>query len=833
MKRAIVILLALCGIAAAEPTAQFQLGERGTPHAGVPFTLQLIVDGFDEQPPPDAPKLAIAGAQVTFAGVSPNVMRSMQNINGRVTQSTVVRWVFQWRVDAAKGGPIHVPSVTVTQGGKRATAQPGDLELDEVATTDAMKLELALPDRPVFVGETFDAKLTWLFRTQPEDQTFSVPMMSLDDFTISAPPASDPRKALQLQAGTKELQLPYDVDQVDVGGQKWNRVVLHFYAAPRKPGTMTVPPASVVASLAVGRPDFFGNAPTRLFRTSDVAHSLEVKPLPETDKPASFSGAVGSQFSIAVHASRSVVQLGEPVDLDITIKSAERLDTLALPRLDTLLPKDQFTVPADPPTGELSDDGKTKTFNVTAQVTGPATEIPALAFSYFDPVHGQYQTIHSDPIALSVKGGRIVGANDVVAATEPARPAAPSPTDDLTRVGADLALSSPGAVDGQPLGGAALWALIALLYAVPLALLALRTWQLRTQSSREEAAEVRAARRRAEDELARATKLPARDAAGPLTAALRAYARTLDRTLPVGDDGGLLARIETESFAPGAASEPLTQDTRDRIADLLRRWSNHARRPRVPKAAVVVVVLAALAPHAHADALSDGRKAYADAMALTDASARKAAFARAATLLGQAARSEPGRPELLADLGNAALAAGDVATATLAYRRALAIDAENPRARHNLAWLRSRQPELLRPADDSANDSLFFFHTWPRAHRLLVGAVAFAVMILLLVPWHGRRRRAFVGLALLPAAVWIAMVVSLLVEDRHAGDAVVIDDAVLRAADSSGAPAAMAQALPKGAEVTITERRDAWTKVRVPSGTTGWVQSGSVEPVTR
>jgi len=832
MKRAIVILLALCGIAAAEPTAQFQLGERGTPHAGVPFTLQLVAEGFDEQPPPDAPKLDISGAKVTFAGVSPNVMRSMQNINGHVTQSTVVRWVFQWRVDAVKSGRLHIPSVTVAQGSKRATAQPGDLDLDEVATTDAMKVELALPERPVFVGETFEAKLTWLFRSQPEDQTFTVPMMSLDDFTISAPPATDPRKALQLQAGTKELQLPYDVDQVDVGGQKWNRVVLRFYAAPRKPGKIDVPPASVVAALAVGRADFFGNAPTKLFRASDVLHSLEVKPLPETDKPASFSGAVGSQFSIAVHTSRSVVQLGEPVELDITIKSAERLDTLALPRLDTLLPKEQFTVPPDPPTGELSDDGKTKTFKVTAQVTGSraATEIPALAFSYFDPVHGQYQTIHSDPIALSVKGGSIVGANDVVAATNSTKPAAPTAADDLTRVGADLALSSPGAVEKQPLGGALLWALIALLYAIPLALLALRTWQLRTQSSREEAAEVRAARRRAEDELARAAKLPARDAAGPVTSALRSYARTLGREV---DDGGLIARIETESFAPAAASDPLSQDTRDRVADLLRRWSNDARRPRVPKAAVVLVLLAALAPRAHADVLADGRTAYQDAMTETDASARKAAFSRASTLLGQAVRAEPDHPELLADWGNAALAAGDVATATLAYRRALALDAENPRARHNLAWLRSRQPEVLRPADDTANDSLFFFHTWPRSHRLLVGAIAFAATLLLLVPWRGRRRRAFVGLALLPAAVWIAMSVSLLVEDRRAADAVVIDDAVLRAADSTGAPPAMAQPLPKGAEVTITERRDAWTKVRVSSGTTGWVPSGSVEPVAR
>lgn len=850
MKRAIVILLAsvvMTGIAAAEPTAEFGLGQRQQPHAGLPFILTLTVDGFDEQPQPEAPKLDIAGAKVTFAGVSPNVSRSIQIINGKRTDSTLVRWVFQWRVEVFKSGHVHVPSVTVVQGSKRATAQPGDLDLDEVPTTDDMKVELALPDRPVFVGETFDARLTWLFRRQPEDQSFSVPMMSLDDFTVSAPPATDQRRALTINAGAKDLQLPFEIEQTDINGQKWNKVTVHFFAAPRRAGKVEVPATSVVAALAVGRADFFGNAPTRMFRASDAPRTLEVKPLPETDKPASFSGAVGTQFSIAVHTSRSVVQLGEPVELDITVKSAERLDTLALPRLDTLLPKEQFTVPAETPTGELSDDGKTKTFKVTAQVTGPATEVPALAFSYFDPVRGAYETIHSDPIALSVKGGSVVGAGDVIAATKP-KTTAPTPTDDLTRVSADLALSSPAAAGKAPFGGALLWALIGLLYAIPLAVFALRTWQLRTRGQREEAAEVRAARRRAEDELARAAKAPARETAGALVAALRTYARAVDRD---PEAGGLLARIETESFAPSAASSPLSQDLRDRVADQIRSWSS--RRPAAGKAAAVATLLAlAMAPHvaradaapppaahadtsaappAHGDALTDGRAAYQAAMALTEASARKAAFARAATLLGDAARANPDHPDLLTDWGNAALAAGDVSTATLAYRRALALDAENPRARHNLAWLRSRQSETVRPADDASGDTLFFFHDWPRSRRLLVGAFAFAAAILLLVPWRGRRHRALAGLALLPAAIWIAMTLSLLLENRHVDDAVVIDDAVLRAADSAGAPAALSQPLPRGAEVTIVEHRDQWTKVRLAGGASGWIPSGAVERI--
>ncbi len=826
--------------AADEPVAQFRLGSGGRPHVGVPFQLELIVEGFDESPTPDVPKLTIADATVTPLGATPNVSRSIQIVNGRRTDSTRVTWSLRWRVEVTKAGQVRVPSTTVTQGSKRATAAPGDVPVESVPTTDTMKISLDLPNRAVFVGETIPVQLIWLFQNQPQDQTFAVPLLSSDSFTVSAPPVTNPRRALTLSAGAKDLQLPYTIDQTTVNGVEFNRLTINLFVAPRSippGGKVDIAPASVVAALPVGRADFFGNAPTQTFRASDVAHTLTVKPLPETDRPPTFWGAVGDQFSIAVKTSRSVVSLGEPVELDVTIKSDQPLDTLSLGKLDGdgRLPKDKFTVPAEAPTGELTDEGKTKTFKVTAQVTGPATEVPALAFSYFDPTKEQYRTIRSEPIALSVKGGRFVGAGDVVSGA-PAKKPPTTVTDDPAIGNVELALSSVGAADERPIGGTVLWVLIGLLYAIPLALLGARSWQLRTRGQREEAAEVRAARKNVELLLDKGASAPARDVAGPLGAALRELARVLGREV---DDHGLIAKLETEAFAPESSGKPLSPDRRSDAAGLLRRWLGDARktpsrRTAAATTAATTIVLLALGAHdARAASLDDGRAAYQEAMELTtNATARKAAFARAEIALGEAAHRTPDRPELLADWGNAALGAGDVATAVLAYRRALALDAANLRARQNLAWLRGRQPAVFHPVIRSgATDTLLFFHHWPGARKMIVGAAAFAVAILMLVPWTGRRRRALTGLSVIPFAVWIAMIASVVLEDRHADDAVVMDDVVMRAADSAGAPAALSQPLPRGTEVTLLERRDAWTRIRVANGTSGWVPGGAVERI--
>jgi len=72
------------------------------------------------------------------------------------------------------------------------------------------------------------------------------------------------------------------------------------------------------------------------------------------------------------------------------------------------------------------------------------------------------------------------------------------------------------------------------------------------------------------------------------------------------------------------------------------------------------------------------------------------------------------------------------------------------------------------------------------------------------------------------------MLVSLVIENRHTDDAVVMDSVILRAADSAGAPAAVSSALPRGTEVTLLERRDSWAKIRLANGTAGWVPDGAV-----
>lgn len=842
---AVAALMVVVSSAMAQPQApagRYELGSEA--YTGEPFLLLVLVDGLAEQPAPVAPSINVPGATITSKGVE--YRAGMQiTINGRRMDQGGT-WVLRYTMEVPKAGRYTLPEIKVAQAGNQVVVKGTRLDVADVPATDDMAIELKLPQRPVYVGETVPVDIEWYLRKDPRNPTVSVPLLGLaDSFAITVPPPADPQQVVKFPAAGRALEIGYTQDTVQRGGFELARLTFRVLVTPMKAGAIAIPPASVFANfqVGVGRDQFgFPVARNERFRVSDVARTFDVKPLPETGKPASFGGAVGSSFSMAVRASRSVVQLGEPVELEITVKSDQRLDTVGLPPLDGpgMLPRDKFVVPADPPVGELAADGLSKTFKVAVQVVGAdATAVPALAFSYFDPTRAAYQTIHSEPIALSVKGGAVVGAAQVVGggkggngggATGGGATAGGAP-DDISLVGVELALSAPGS-SGAPLSRSVLWTLVALLYVVPLGVFGVRAWRSRTASRREEASEVKTALRALRDEIEKAHKTSARDAAVAVPRAMRACAKTLGRTV----DEKLVERIENAGFAPGAGDDPLPSELRNELADVADAWASGPRGGSGGKAgaAAVLVALATLGAPSVARADEAVRAARADYQAALDAGdpqIRQRNFAAAAAAFAKVARGSRSAA-LYADWGNAALGAGDIGGAALAYRRALVLDDDETRARRNLTWLRSRMPEGMRPTGGGATETLFFFHSaWSRDQRLLVGAFAFASMVLLLVPWGGRRRPWMVAVAAAPAIAWVAMTVSLVVEDRHTSDAVVMQASVLRSADSAGAAPRLSTQLPAGVEVVIVERREDWTKIRLPSGTTGWLPVAAVERV--
>ena len=812
-------------------------------YANMPFTLTLKAEGFAEEPAPAPPPLAIAGCEVTYLGMSPSVSSHIQIVNGRRSEWKQVTFNYQWRVVAAATGRYSVPALRLTQNGVQAGTPAAAFEVSELPATSDMIVRLELPERDLWVGETFDVAVTWLLNREVESHEFSVPLFSVDGAEVASPRAAG-AQAMRFPAGAGEVALPLERSQVRENGRAYTQFRFPARVTLHRPGAVDVAPVRVLARLQTGTTrDSWGfrRARHQLFSAHGERRRLTVRPLPEAGRPASFVNAIGTGFAIDVQASRTVVAVGDPIELTVVLRSDGPLTGVGLPPLDGpgALPPALFGITEASPAGEIDEAAGSKRFRVTARIkSAEVREVPPLSFAYFDPVAGAYRSVASQPIALSVGAGQLVGAGEVVAAPRPAA-TQPTPAENsganasglTTLLGAEMALSSPAetlATPWQPSGG-----LLLALYLLPCGAFGGALLLRRSTGRRQHGRELRQAARNLQRALG--STAPAREAAPLVVAAARHFGRLA--SVDSATIGPLLERLETRAFDPAAAAQPLPAEAVAELAQLARDWRRQAAKGVAATASLVLVLALpapavwAQTPDAPPDALAAARDAYGQALAETDRLRRVRQFAKAERALRMLAAAQPNAPALQVDWGNAALGAQDAGRAVLAYRRALRQAPSQPQATANLAWLRTRQPSWLpRPAAAGALDSLLFWRNRFTAAQLhLAGAIAFAAGVLLLAPWWPPRRRwpRKAAVPLLLAWALAAGTALSLRDDAHAA-VVLADGTALRAADSAGAALAFAQPLPAGTEVTVQEVRGPWRRVALADGTRGWLAASAV-----
>lgn len=815
-------------------------------YAELPFTLSLSATGFDEDPQPEPPDLAIDGAEVTYLGVSPNVSSRISIINGRRSESRDVTFVYRWRVQVPNPGSYSVPALSLSQGGKQASSGAARFTAKGIETTTDMVVRMNLPQRPVWVGETFEVAVEWLLRRDVRDQNFVVPLFDLDGVSVSST-AEGRQRTLSFPAGAQNVDLVIEQDNVTENGQRYSRFRFPAEITVSKPGPLELDPLVVAASLETGtQRDRFGFRSSKydIFRAQDVPRRLVVRPLPQQGRPASFENAIGTSFSIEVQASSTVVQVGDPIELRIKVRGDGPMEGLSLPSLTGTdgLPEALFGVLDTTVVGTIDAAENSKTFEVTARVkSADAREIPPISFSYFDPQTGTYGTAQSRPIALSVQGTNLIDASDITSAVAPTANEVSTSTSPAvassvaTLIGADMSLSAAGAYANSPLtrDDTRLW--IILLYVLPMLVLLSRIWLARTAGSRGRSRELKHAVQTLEAALA--SGKPAREAAPDMVNAVRALAKLTGHSVA---EVPALVELETSAFDPSLAEQPVSDTLVSEVRRAVQSWTAAGRSESVSAATTAALLFLALSLQgesglASTDAESEAARAsYQAALAEDDRVSRTRLFSEAEQQLRRLAAQEDISPELLADWGNAALGAQDLGYAVLAYRRALQLDPTHERSLKNLGWIRDRAPTWLpRPEASSALDSLFFWHNQMSVtQRLLIGAVAFGLGMLLLAPWPFRYAPVLRRVAIPVLLLWVAATGSALLADDGSKAAVVVGDStLLRSADSLGAPATLANPLPAGTELNVLEARDAWVKVALFDGTQGWVASGALERV--
>jgi len=390
----------------------------GTLPVGQVSQLQLIFDDCSPNETPAPPR--VDGLRIDYEGQSSNI--SM--INGTFSRSVSVTYaallsrnqaveIPAFSIDTNKGR-LRAPAARFSPAG--ATVGSGGIALSEAAAA-----ALAASPESVWAGEVFDLKYAI------DVGAGYYPNWGRGSF------AWDPSPLIIEDWSQPE---PFETG----GGQPRTGLSYHTRAFARTAGRIRLNPTTQMVNLSVGVSGFgfFQQRQYQQFAVTGAPPTIEVRPLPPA--PDGFTGAVGD-FKVSSKVVPVHVKVGDPVTWTVELSGSGNWPEIqGLPARE--VPGDFQVVQPKPkrtqPQGKLFDG--TLAEDVVLVPTRPGTyELPAMAFSYFDPKVGTYR-------AIEAPGGTVIV--DPAGAQAEGSPGAAQPN--AAAAGPTISLAAPEAKAPEP-----------------------------------------------------------------------------------------------------------------------------------------------------------------------------------------------------------------------------------------------------------------------------------------------------------------------------------------------------------------------------------------------
>jgi hypothetical protein len=337
----------------------------------------------------------------------PNGAQSMQIINGNMSQSVS----YSYYLSAKKEGHFTLGPAFINCGGKKIESNTVTVDVGKAAAGSKNQQagtsgkSTRNGDENIFV-KTIVSKSS-VYQGEQVLITYKVyAHLNLVNFKDAKIPS---------YTGFWSQDVPitqnYTVTKENLNGVQY--MVVEFrktYLFPQRSGTLEIDPIEIeciVRQQSSRQQDpwsFWGPAQEDvLYKVKGTGTKIEVKPLPESGKPAGFSGAVG-QFSLKAKINKDKVKTNDAVNLNVSITGKGNISLVDPPRVQT------------PPDIESYDPKPSESINVTAggvegtksieQVLIPryagSFNIAPVEFSYFDPEKRAYVTLHSSDFKITV-----------------------------------------------------------------------------------------------------------------------------------------------------------------------------------------------------------------------------------------------------------------------------------------------------------------------------------------------------------------------------------------------------------------------------------------------
>ena len=359
---------------------------------GESATLSLTFEGGSAK---NMPTPSVPGLQIAQIGTSQSVSYN-SNIGAMSSTVTVT-----FSVTARQAGEFTIPALTTDVNGQQLASQPLKLTVTKASapSADAVNsgsevafLKFIFPKNKIYAGQSAVGQLQLYLRDDVQNfGNFQLNSLPTDGFSAG--------KTAELQNQRRRVQ---------IGNRSYTVIPIAVPLTAVKSGSFVLGPFTgnvvvVLPSPNQGGNPFFNQGEQRPVTLVTEPVNVESLPLPEENKPANFSGAIGS-FTMTATAGPTTLTVGDPVTVRVQISGRGALDAVTLPTQDAWRDFKSY-----PPTSKLEIADQlgfqgTKTFEqIISPQNSDVHELPPLTFSFFNPDDGQYHTLTQAAVPLVVK----------------------------------------------------------------------------------------------------------------------------------------------------------------------------------------------------------------------------------------------------------------------------------------------------------------------------------------------------------------------------------------------------------------------------------------------
>ncbi len=403
-------LLTLCSLLIATVYAnadniQFKAETTSSVEVGESFRLTFSVNTMDAS---DLRIPTINDFEILM-GPSRSQQSYTQIINGRQTSSQKV--VFTYILSAKKVGTYTIQPATVMVNGKKYQSNP--VKIQVVAEGRAKVAKEAAKKTTVGKNDVFLRTIVSKSKVREQEAVLvSYKLYSLVNLELQN--KSMPEfTGFHAQAVESDDVKSWSVEQYQ--GKTYRTVVTDQYVLfPQQSGTLKIPSVEydIVAHVANQQASddlfesIFNGTSVNYINLKVKAPTQNIEVLPLKDKPADFSGGVGT-FSITSALSSKQAVTNDAITLKVEIKGNGNLKLLKTPELtlpkefETYEPKVNNEIKA---TASGVSGIKTIEYLFVPRHPGKFS-IPAISLSYYDVSAGAYKTITTSAHELEVKKG--------------------------------------------------------------------------------------------------------------------------------------------------------------------------------------------------------------------------------------------------------------------------------------------------------------------------------------------------------------------------------------------------------------------------------------------